>query len=152
MPISEILRRLPWQALFQITYLFRRYVFARQPERVNHMIVENKSPDQLQRLFLKQGLMKGDYASYYYYGENLNMVRGLFKRDRYEWYQYHVRGFERDSGTLLRPHTELYWRVYPRKHMQFVNLDVDEGIEITKSILDAENVDYTIIEVDENKT
>ena len=148
MPLGEIVRRLPWQALFQSTYLFRRYVFAKRPESVDYMIVEDESPDTLRRLFLERGLMKGDYASYYYYGEEMNMVGGMFKPDEYECYQYHIRGFETEDGTRLRPHTELYWRVYPRKHVELVNLDVTEGIERTKTIFDEEGIEYRVVEVD----
>lgn len=148
MPISHIVRRLPWQTLFQGTYLFRRYLFAKRPEAVDYMIVENESPDSLRRMFLRKGLMKGDYSSYYYYGEDLNMVSGMYKADEYEWYQYHVRGFVHEDGTRLRPHTELYWRMYPRKHVNLVNLDVTEGIERTTELLD-EDMSYRIIEVDD---
>lgn len=148
MPLTEIARRVPWQTLFQGTYLFRRHVFAKRPETVDYMIIDDKSPEELRPLFLQEGLMKGDYASYYYYGEDLNMVGGMFKPDEYEWYQYHVRGFNEDGGTRLRPHTELYWRMYPREHIRLVNLDVEEGIEITRDILDETGMGYEVVEVD----
>lgn len=147
MPITTVLKRLPWQALFQGTYLFRRYVFAKKPEEVDYMVVDGATSDELQRLFFTQGLVKGDYASYYYYGEDLNMVNGMYRDDEYEWYQYHVRGFETDVGIELRPHTELYWRLYPRKHIKLVNLDVEEGIEMTKQLLDETGFEYDVVSV-----
>lgn len=54
--------------------------------------VVDADTDELRRLFLSDGLMKGDYASYYYFGEDLNMVNGMYKDDEYEWYLYHVSG------------------------------------------------------------
>ena len=151
MPISQMIQRLPWQTLFQSTYLFRRYLFAKRPEQVDHMIVEGETLDSLRQLFLSNGLMKGDYASYYYYGEDLNMVSGMFKADEFEWYQYHVRGFTEDHGVRLRPHTELYWRMYPRKHVNLVNLDVAEGIEVTREILEEEEIEYRVVTVDDDE-
>lgn len=148
MPVLDIVRRAPWQTLFQATYLFRRHVFAKRPEKVDYMFVEDVDPDALRQFFLKEGMMKGDYASYYYYGEDLNMVGGMFKPDEFEWYQYHVRGFSEDGGTRLRPHTELYWRMYPRKHVELVNLDVQEGIDITRELLDEAGIGYEVVEVE----
>ena len=148
MPLSEVARRLPWQSLFQGTYLFRRYVFAKRPERVNHIIAEDVSPEDLQQLFLQHGFMKGDYASYYYYGEDLNMVRGMFKDDEFEWYQFHIRGFAHEDGMRLRPHTELYWRVYPREHVKLLNLEIREGIELTENILEDAAIGYRVVEVE----
>lgn len=150
MPLRRAVKNLPWQTLFQGTYAFRRYVFAKEPEDVDHLVVEGSDPEDLQQLLLSRGLMKGDYASYYYYGEDLNMVRGLYKDDQFEWYQYHVRGFEQDGGTRLRPHTELYWRMYPKKHVRLVNLDVDEGIELTERILDEHSIDYEVVAASTN--
>ena len=151
MPPEHLVKRLPWQTLFQSTYLIRRYLFAKRPGSVDYMIVKGESSETLQRLFLSEGLMKGDYASYYYFGEDLNMVSGLYKDDEYEWYQYHVRGFDDDEGIRLRPHTELYWRVYPKKHVKLVNLDISEGIEITEDIFDKRGVDYEVVTVNGDK-
>lgn len=145
MPLPRAVWNLPWQALYQGTYAFRRAVFGREPDPVDHVVVEGAGPADLERLFFSQGLVMGDYASYYYYDEDLNMVRGMYKDDEYEWYQYHVRGFEVDGGVRLRPHTELYWRVYPREHMRLVNLDVAEGIEVTRDILDGASVPYEVV-------
>ena len=147
MPLTRTLKNLPWQTLFQAMFLFRRYSFAKKPEAVDYMIVEGIDLDDLRRLLLSNGLMKGDYASYYYYGGDLNMVSGMYKDDEYEWYQYHIRGFDTDEGTVLRPHTELYWRIYPKKHIKLVNLDVEEGIELTKDILDEDGLEYDVISV-----
>lgn len=145
MALTTVLRNLPWHSKFQAVYLFRRYIFARDPTDVDYMIVKDTDTDDLRQLLLSRGLVKGDYASYYYFGEELNMVRGMYKDDEYEWYQYHVRGFDNDEGTELRPHTELYWRIYPRKHMELINLSVEEGIEMTVDILKETDLEYDIV-------
>ncbi|PSP74937.1 hypothetical protein BRC81_17340 [Halobacteriales archaeon QS_1_68_20] len=145
MPPKHVVRNLPWQVVLQATYAFRRLAFAREPEAVTHLAVEAMDPDDLRKLLLSRGLVKGDLASYYYYGEEVNMVRGLYKDDEYEWYQYHVRGFDEENGMRLRPHTELYWRVYPKEHIQLVNVDVEEGIELTKAALDDGGFDYEVV-------
>jgi len=147
MPVTTALRKLPWQTVFQATYLFRRYVFAKEPEDVDYMVVEDVTTEELQRLFFAEGFLKGDYASYYYYGEELNVVEGMYKDDEYEWYQFHIRGFETDDGMQLRPHTELYWRIYPKKHIKLVNLDVAEGIELMKPVLDEAGLEYEVVSV-----
>lgn len=145
MPLKTVAKTLPWQVLFQTTYLFRRLAFSRDPDGADHILVEDVDPADLEEVFLSNGLLKGDYASYYYYGEELNMVDGVYKPDEYEWYQYHVRGFSCEAGTRLRPHVELYWRVYPKKHMRLVNLDEDEGIELTEEILDDAGISYEVV-------
>lgn len=147
MAVTTALRKLPWQALFQAMFLFRRFIFAREPLDVDYMTVETTDTDDLRRLFLSDGMMKGDYASYYYFGEDLNMVKGMYKDNEYEWYQYHVRGFDTSDGTILRPHTELYWRIYPKKHIKLIDLDVEEGIEMTKDVLDENDVEYDVVRV-----
>ncbi|WP_254864737.1 hypothetical protein [Halovivax gelatinilyticus] len=146
MPLTTVAKNLPWQALFQGTYLFRRYLFAMEPEPVEHVLVEGLEPDELTEVFLSAGLLKGDYASYYYFGEELNMVHGIYKPDEFEWYQYHVRGFSCEAGTRLRPHTELYWRMYPKRHMRLENLSVEEGVARTEEILDEAAVDYEVVD------
>lgn len=150
MALTETLRRVPWKTVYQGTYALRRTVFGKAPDPVDHVVVEGYDPAELERLLLDQGLVKGDYASYYYYGEDLNMVRGMYKDDEYEWYQYHVRGFTDDGGVRLRPHTELYWRVYPREHMRLTNLDVDEGVEMTERMLEDAGVSHDVVPAEQH--
>ncbi len=146
--VNWLLRAVVWvttgsyRLQFQAVYLFRRFVIPKRPDAADHVIVEEARPAELRRVFQAAGLLDGGYASYYYYGEDLNMVEGVYRDDNYEWYQYHVRGFAIEEGTRLRPHVELFWRRYPGEHIAETNLSEEAGIERTTAILDAADTEF----------
>jgi len=81
--------------------------------------------------------------SYHYNGEDLNMRRPEYVDDDYNWYQLHIRGFERDDGGVdLHAHFELEPTAHPYGHIEGTNFNISRGAEMLVDILDEEGFEY----------
>lgn len=75
------------------------------------------SLDELRRVLGDRYFTNAWELSWHYRGEDLNMRRPKRYDDDYEWYQTHVRAYERDGTVLVEMHEDLEPTAYPYYHL-----------------------------------
>ncbi|MFB6284553.1 MAG: hypothetical protein ABEK59_11620 [Halobacteria archaeon] len=66
----------------------------------------------------------------------------VLRTDDLKPYQLHIHLFEHPGdGVDIYCHLEYNWKSFPLKHYRRENVDVDLGVEITKSLLDSQNIE-----------
>lgn len=71
------------------------------------------------------------------------MRRPEYVDDEYNWYQLHVRAFERDDGTVgIHAHLELEPTEHPHEHIMETNFDAQKGADMLAEVLDEAGVEY----------
>jgi len=84
--------------------------------------------------------------SYEYNGEDLNMRTPVYKEDEYNWYQHHVRAFERDGDVYVHSHVELEPTEHPYEHINEIGYSNSEGIDRMKQVIDNAGIKYKMLE------
>jgi len=108
-------------------------------------ITTDATLDEVRRALGARHFTNSWELSYRYEGEDLNMRRPEYKDDEYEWYQLHVRGFEReDGGVDLTAHMELEPTAHPYKHIAEEQFSLNAGVHMLGSVLDDAGIEYEL--------
>lgn len=140
--------KIPWRHVRLLFWSLRSSLYRRDPEQTS--LRAECSLDELRRV-LGEVHFTNAWELSYDKGEDLNMRRPEYRDDEWEWYQTHVRGYERDGGVEIAVHTELEPSEYPTQHLHNVNFTRDEGIQAIESILTLAGVSAKRIEEDEEE-
>jgi hypothetical protein len=98
-------------------YVRTEYFTRAMPEWRYDMKVE-ATVDELEAAFGNAHFTNSWEISWHYKGEDLNMRRPKRYDDEYEWYQTHVRVFEREDGLCeIELHEDLEPTEYPYLHL-----------------------------------
>ena len=116
------LSTLPWRAIRQLVYQFRRRFFSVERPDTQPFVVD-ASLDDVQELLAEQSYNPGWMLSYRYYGEDLNTRRYFYDPTRpHPHRQMHIRGFETSDGVELIAHEEPAPEHHPRAHLKEVDI------------------------------
>jgi len=134
-------KQIPWKLLLSLYWQVRSTVFRTKKHDVH---LEADASLEEVRSVLGDAHFTNNWEFSYYQGEDLNMRRPRRKNDKHEWYQTHVRGYERENGTVgLSCHTELEPSEYPKGHLNTVNYDLKEGTQIVREVLENADIEVT---------
>ena len=97
--------------------------------------------DEIHRAFGKAHFT-GAWELSYNLGEDLNMRRPEYEKDEYEWYQTHVRVYDRGQHCEINVHYELCPTEHPDGHISEINMTREPGLQNTKDILDEVGIEW----------
>lgn len=142
-----MVKRLPWVAIRDATYTFRRVFATKDRPNRNHISVEESAEDVVSEI-KNSHFRTGWPFSYHYEGEDYNLSRPEYDYAKDTEMQLHIRVFENDDGACeIFTHYEVCPVAHPRQHLSGKYHDVDQGISMTTDILDDKGYEYSIIEV-----
>lgn len=136
----------PWRKILELFWLVRSTFFTvNRPDGPYYRITPTDRP--LEEILGERFFTNRWEFSYKYRGETLNMRRCFYKPDSFRWYQFHIRGWKFDNGMCdLQAHTELEPSSYPKKHLNGVRLDREEGMRKLRELLEDEGIEYELVE------
>lgn len=135
---------------FQRSFWWIRKTFFTKPRTPTPSFVVEMTKPEVVRLFGNRHFEPGWELSYNYHGEVLNLRRVIHVPDgRYDWWQVHIRGFNHPKGIELTAHYETEPSEHPDAHINLHGIDTAHGMQVTKGILDDEEVDFQRLEPEE---
>ena len=125
-----------------------RKTFFTKPRSVTAAYIVDLTKPEIVGLFGRNYFEPGWELSYNYLGEVLNLRRVEYVDDGpHDWWQVHIRGYpHRDGGIELTAHFETDPSEHPDAHVRLYGLDVDYGMEVIRTILEDEGVDYRYLD------
>lgn len=142
------IKDLPWVALRDAGYVFRRLVATKNRPDREHLLIDAPI-EELQTMFRKEHFRSGWMLSYHYKGEDANLSRAEYKHGDYNELQLHIRLFDReDDRTELMAHVEVCPIEHPRQHLKGKYHSEEKGVMMTKGILDSKNIVYETVNPD----
>lgn len=131
--------------LRHIILVARKGVFAREKPR-DMDIRASASLCRVKEALGESHFTNAKERSYYYKGEDLNLLRPEYEDDKWRWYQMHVRVWKEDGCVEISAHYELDATVYPREHLNEVNYSKEPAVSTVYTILQEYGLDVEKIE------
>ena len=155
MPVSVNVRdaiQLPSDTIQFLIREIRKRFFAGDPPSGRHLLVEAPL-EEIEAALGRQSYAPNWEFSYYKRGEVLNLARVVHeertaKGRTYEWWQTHVRGWDRPDGTALHGHWELEPTERANDHLEGVGFDAKRGMANLQDALERSALSYTEVEID----
>ena len=149
--ISEAIQ-LPSDAIRFLVRELRKRFFAGNPPSGRHFLVD-ASLDGIEAALGRQSYAPNWEFSYYKRGEVLNLARVVHEERtvdgrRYEWWQTHVRGWNRPDGIALHGHWELEPTEHANDHLDGVGFDSERGLSNLQAALEQSALSYAEVEID----
>lgn len=140
----------PLRNLRHSIWWLRKTFFTRRRTPTPAFLVDLEKPEVM-ACFGRHYFEPGWELSYNYLGEILNIRRVEYRAETdYDWWQVHIRGYVHDDGGIeLTPHYETEPTEHPDAHVDLVGLEVEYGMDAVRQILEAEDVEYEVLEPDE---
>lgn len=142
MSIERIVDPRHWRFARRLFQRSREFFFTKQPSDTQLLV--DADIDKLRRSLGRSHFTNSWELSYNYEGEDMNMRRPEYVEDGYGWYQLHLRGYDRPGGVAVSVHFELEPTAYPGKHLDLVNVSIEEGVERLTPILDELGYEYEL--------
>jgi hypothetical protein len=104
--------------------------------------------DEIRHALGRQSWAPNWEYSYYKRGEDLNLARVEYGSEPIrvgtgvDWWQAHVRGWERDDVVVLRAHYEPEPTEHPKAHLDGVGHSIETGMQRLRDALDAAGIGY----------
>lgn len=142
------LKELPWEWYRDIFFKVKKFLFLRKGYSKD-IVLPNTSVQELKIKLREQGYISGEYLSYEYKGEDLNIVKPQYRDDNIEWYQVHLRAFEvrPDKGTVSTE-LDVHFEPDPREdnlskpHLKQINHNIEDPVKIVKEDLKEVDINY----------
>lgn len=155
MPVSVNARdaiQLPSDTIQFLIREIRKRFFAGDPPSGRHLLVEAPL-EEIEAALGRQSYAPNWEFSYYKRGEVLNLARVVHeertaKGRTYEWWQTHVRGWDRPDGIALHGHWELEPTERANDHLEGVGFDAKRGMANLQDALERSALSYTEVEID----
>lgn len=129
--------RLPFDLIRRLYRRFRKRFFTIDKPDGEYYVVDASIEDL--RFILGTRSFAPNWEWSYDKGEDLNLSRVKIEMgDEIEWWQYHVRAWERDGGLVeLRCHWEPSPTEHPDAHIDGTGFSVGRGMDYVGDVLDA---------------
>jgi len=132
---------LPWNSV-RSGYRWMRRTFFTVSKPDGPYFVVDADLDELRELFGVRSHAPNWEFSYNYQGEDLNLARVFYDPNRgpdgVDWWQYHVRAFERDDGLVeFTGHVEPEPTEHAKPHLRGTGYDTSEAMDEFGRTLDA---------------
>lgn len=140
--------RLPWSRLRSWYRSLRRAFFSTSEPTHRPAVTVATDLDTLRRELGRRSFAPNWEYSYHKRGEDLNLAQVVYAPHPVrvgtglEWFQTHVRGWERDGVVVLRAHWEPEPTEHPKPHLDGVGHSLDGGMERLKQTLDELGLEY----------
>ena len=130
----------------------RKRFFAGEPPSGRHFLVEAPL-EEIEAALGRQSYAPNWEFSYYKRGEVLNLARVVYEERTaegrpVEWWQTHVRGWDRPDGIALHGHWELEPTERANDHLEGVGFDPKRGMANLQEALERSALSYTEVEID----
>lgn len=135
-----------WTTLRRGIDVFRATFFSVSGAQRQLKLDESVTVEELREELGRRHFAPSWDLSYYYDGEDLNMVQFRYDEnvsaDR-PWQQLHVRAFAEDDGVEVSVHDEMSAKTHPAGHYRAHALDIERGVGLFTAILDDAGIEYT---------